>query len=596
MDANQLRAQSDPSSTLGANPVEKSTEKFIYRALDSSIDSMRLVELEPAQDTNSPVLCKLTHVTFGQKPKYHALSYTWGLQTTKQKIYINGAEFEVGMNLWNALKSLRNHKERPLLWIDAICINQTDLPEKNQQLRFMPHIYSRAQMVLVWLYTQGVDYSEYRNDQVVESKSVGGLPSVLCVESYWNRLWIVQEIMKAREINICFGNNVLPWDQFIDDIKHLQINDIQGPLTLDRQRKTKYSDVHTLRSLLEIHQDAACSEPRDKIYGLIGLAADGQAFQVDYSKSLLEVWRDTIVFAVDRRMVSSFEVVQFSRLVKRLLGGPSVASIAQAIQTGASQSESNPLTRTGQTTNGLIKVPVQFAGIITHLGPSPTEIISNLAAADQWTGTIQQSFRENVSSANQENDKFLQALEEWDENCSDLVSYFPTRVQGEHDVLIASHLARDLEESSSSTSQRLYQLDASPFRQRKWRMGIAPAQARTGDFICKVEGLDKMVLLRTDGGLSEVIGTAIDATYLFSQDDGKPAEYCGPSSRKKRKKNYRQHQQHQTNEEDKTFFSAERKFLDLAESSDLFKAVNPANGNIEFELVLDPTTAYIILT
>jgi hypothetical protein len=38
-----------------------------------------------------------------------------------------------------------------LVWIDTLCISQTDIPERNRQLRIMPHIYMRAQTVKVWL-------------------------------------------------------------------------------------------------------------------------------------------------------------------------------------------------------------------------------------------------------------------------------------------------------------------------------------------------------------------------------------------------------------------------------------------------------------
>jgi hypothetical protein len=34
--------------------------------------------------------------------------------------------------------------------VDAICINQDDLEEHNQQVSLMAFIYSRAQAVLIW--------------------------------------------------------------------------------------------------------------------------------------------------------------------------------------------------------------------------------------------------------------------------------------------------------------------------------------------------------------------------------------------------------------------------------------------------------------
>jgi hypothetical protein len=56
-----------------------------------------------------------------------------------------------GTNLWDALHCLRKRANGRRYWIDAICINQADIPERNQQVRIMPHIYFRAHTVVVWL-------------------------------------------------------------------------------------------------------------------------------------------------------------------------------------------------------------------------------------------------------------------------------------------------------------------------------------------------------------------------------------------------------------------------------------------------------------
>jgi hypothetical protein len=62
---------------------------------------------------------------------------------------------EIRKNLYQALRSLRdvpshsNDARERVLWADAICINQNDLEERNQQVSIMAFIYSRAQTVLV---------------------------------------------------------------------------------------------------------------------------------------------------------------------------------------------------------------------------------------------------------------------------------------------------------------------------------------------------------------------------------------------------------------------------------------------------------------
>jgi hypothetical protein len=59
------------------------------------------------------------------------------------------------MNLWHALNSLKS-KQRGTrtsltLWVDAICINQSDTLEKNIQVAMMGEIYENAATVRVWL-------------------------------------------------------------------------------------------------------------------------------------------------------------------------------------------------------------------------------------------------------------------------------------------------------------------------------------------------------------------------------------------------------------------------------------------------------------
>ncbi|KAH9206931.1 heterokaryon incompatibility, partial [Leptodontidium sp. 2 PMI_412] len=61
-------------------------------------------------------------------------------------------------NLAEALKEIRKKKRREVLWVDAMCINQEDLKEKNQQLPLMRDIYLGAQMTVIWL-GEGYEHS-----------------------------------------------------------------------------------------------------------------------------------------------------------------------------------------------------------------------------------------------------------------------------------------------------------------------------------------------------------------------------------------------------------------------------------------------------
>ncbi|KAM3071600.1 hypothetical protein ACMFMG_009476 [Clarireedia jacksonii] len=135
---------------ISAGGISQLEQSFQYSPLDPSVDGIRLLILEPGAKGEIPT-CTLRHVTFRQRPKYEALSYTWGDETQRQNILLEGHSVSVTKNLYNALCGLRRTSEPRQLWADAICINQEDIPERNRQLPLMPFVYERAQIVLIWL-------------------------------------------------------------------------------------------------------------------------------------------------------------------------------------------------------------------------------------------------------------------------------------------------------------------------------------------------------------------------------------------------------------------------------------------------------------
>ncbi|KAF2029746.1 heterokaryon incompatibility, partial [Setomelanomma holmii] len=86
-------------------------------------------------------------------PVFNALSYAWGDAKGDKGILLDGMPFTVRRNLWTFLQQARNRLTQPptLLWIDAICINQTEVHERNLQVGLMGQIYSKASKVFVWL-------------------------------------------------------------------------------------------------------------------------------------------------------------------------------------------------------------------------------------------------------------------------------------------------------------------------------------------------------------------------------------------------------------------------------------------------------------
>jgi hypothetical protein len=88
-------------------------------------------------------------------PNYEALSYTWGTKANSEIAYIESEDtesltFQIQENLASALRHLRYENKPRTLFVDAICINQEDIPERNNQVTRMADIYTLAHRVVVW--------------------------------------------------------------------------------------------------------------------------------------------------------------------------------------------------------------------------------------------------------------------------------------------------------------------------------------------------------------------------------------------------------------------------------------------------------------
>lgn len=116
--------------------------------------NIRLVELIPGEvwcdGEQYQVHCKFHVMPLSSKPKYTAVSYMWGEDTNTSDIVLNGKVFGVRNNLFDLLVTL-SETGQTLLWVDAICIDQESIDERNHQVGLMGSIYSQARSVLVWL-------------------------------------------------------------------------------------------------------------------------------------------------------------------------------------------------------------------------------------------------------------------------------------------------------------------------------------------------------------------------------------------------------------------------------------------------------------
>ncbi|KAJ9602679.1 hypothetical protein H2200_012873 [Cladophialophora chaetospira] len=256
-----------------ANPVFHASQK--YDPLDVDQREIRLVELLRGTG-DDPISCEIQENTPLEDVagRYIALSYCAGDPNSTTEINLNGVVFNVFAGLGEALRRIRRDKEfipgmKHLVWVDQICINQTDAEEKSHQVMLMKDIYHNSGRVMVWLgpdegdrglgflvhhyenvkemidaVTSKSDDEEKQNggndvdgaedspegildyataayasifpryiddEEFVENwQSLGGFAS----SNYWDRGWICQEIIVARSAALMFGADAMDWKDF----------------------------------------------------------------------------------------------------------------------------------------------------------------------------------------------------------------------------------------------------------------------------------------------------------------------------------------------------------------------------------------------
>jgi hypothetical protein len=219
-------------------------ECFVYEPLStpSAGDSFRFLRLLPDLLNGTVHLTiRESVITREESGVYIALSYTWGPDTDNRQIYVNGRLLTVRRNLWDFLHLARHCWPGHWFWIDAICIDQSNLEERSQQVSLMWLIYAKAAFTLTWLGpfcdAEGPPHSQITlsdNHDPVRLTCVDGLfkdfaagewpPNLgqlvmvsLLLEKifrhpYWSRLWVLQEITSCHDKIIVLPDYVLDWN------------------------------------------------------------------------------------------------------------------------------------------------------------------------------------------------------------------------------------------------------------------------------------------------------------------------------------------------------------------------------------------------
>ena len=331
----------------------------IYQHVQLRDDEIRVLVLEPADDLDDDLQCHLQTIELSNSAgqEYEALSYHLGSRARTHTAYIDGHECSVTGGAYDALRHLRHPSKRRSIWIDAICINQQDLDERNKQVAMMREIYTGASRVVVWLgrlddrsqtaikalREMGADRTVHLSSRNERHASIDGLTfETEDLRSnmidffhipWFRRVWTAQEILVARDtIFLCgdesfelsllsrfIDNNTRHWlccreVALVDIMRGIQTksHSLLDEITLlimtlglkGRPFQVGSDDSHDNRigkedflSLLAAFRHRQASDPRDKIYGMLGLARPEMqtALAPDYRLSAAQVFTDAAI-------------------------------------------------------------------------------------------------------------------------------------------------------------------------------------------------------------------------------------------------------------------------------------------------------------
>ncbi|PCD34539.1 hypothetical protein FGRA07_08857 [Fusarium graminearum] len=319
---------------------------YHYRPLMMK-NSTRIIELYPGVPGDI-LEFELEEVPLFSATPFEALSYEWQERYGTIPVQCDGQKIFITPNCKAAMEKLRLRDKSRYLWIDAICINQTNEQERNQQVAIMGDIYRAAQRVVMWLgeetepikaafemlptvakaqsmllqaagelpggevTTEGVEDPQKMLDSMFKEQSAMDAFWELMQRTYWTRAWILPEIVIAgsRGLVMC-GRQFCEWTTLQLGMPIYEYcNFGQPPMIFNSglvgdmgpEAEMLFEDVvfvlHTLQA----------TDPRDKIFASLGLVSQGrqtigkklvEAPVADYTMSVQQVFIHAARYLID---------------------------------------------------------------------------------------------------------------------------------------------------------------------------------------------------------------------------------------------------------------------------------------------------------
>ncbi|KAK3627277.1 hypothetical protein LTR56_013738 [Elasticomyces elasticus] len=320
---------------------ESTRYSSVIPALDDDDNSIRLLQSNQEVSADGHDEQRLHfHLSVHSRnaaPAYNAISYTWGDRDDMDSILLDGHALPVTQNCRYALWQAQLHHPGTHKWIDAVCIDQTNDVEKSSQVARMADLYARADCVLMCVGRDVLDLEliaagllddqrvqdvigynanlrgpapselELAAEDVLESWQLSSLAdypvttavyAAVCSAyesllecSYFNRLWVYQEFTSSRQREVLHGPCRL-MDYWVNRIISLCRIGMTSPKNYPISwRISAGPSTVSLESITAVFGELECADPRDRIFGIIGLVdwSNDPPIKPDYSLSRFEL-------------------------------------------------------------------------------------------------------------------------------------------------------------------------------------------------------------------------------------------------------------------------------------------------------------------
>ncbi|KAH9903625.1 heterokaryon incompatibility protein-domain-containing protein [Xylariomycetidae sp. FL2044] len=321
--------EASPVGAMSTNVPDR--PQYVYKPLTGE-DEIRLLVLQPSQLFSGQL--HGSFISYHRQRElarvddfrpYSAVSYTWGsLKPSESTLFIvckddhgsNSTEsiLIITPTVDSLLRHLRKGDKPVYLWLDALCISQTDQDEKASQIPQMGEIFKSAKKVHVWLGDDNASaasafatfrqYATYGDLFEPNPANLEGMRSIF-KKPWFFRRWTLQEAALAQRTIFHCGKYTSEMSHLVAAAHHLtqkaayyEIPEY-GPKTILALAGSRERHF-TLLDMLWRFDESECEEKKDRVAALLGFLSPSESLSwLNYNQS----W-ETIFLSLARHCIA----------------------------------------------------------------------------------------------------------------------------------------------------------------------------------------------------------------------------------------------------------------------------------------------------